>query len=67
MPGKEGTEEATTSRTVPPTGKGSEEFYNGQGAGHHLLMDSFQIGWQQGEVSNTISYLVSTNLGSMFL
>ena len=26
-------------------------------------MDSFQIGWHQGEVSNTINYLVSTNPG----
>ena len=36
-------------------GKGSEEFYSVQGAGHDQLVDSSWIGWHQGEVSSIIN------------
>ena len=46
---------------------GSEEFYSVQGAGYDPRVDSPWIGWPPGEVSNIVSLLVSTSLGSMLL
>ena len=55
-----------TLRSRDPSGGSGEEFSSVQRAECDQPMDNYWIGWNQGEVSNIINFLVSACLGSRF-